>query len=153
RLAAFGENSVRRAADRRRGPDQLFLARAEIEHGHDDDDGDELRQHAIAHQPVRPFPRELAADEHGNDARDKNERDGKKRDKNDNLARGHAVLCIRFQEMKAMARALTILTTVLALTLAATPGMAAAIQVTDAWTRATPGTAKNAAVYFTMTNT
>jgi copper(I)-binding protein len=36
--------------------------------------------------------------------------------------------------------------------LASPAGMAATIEVTGAWARATPGSAKNAAVYFTMTN-
>ena len=34
---------------------------AQIEHQHDDDDGDELRHHAPAHQLVRPVARQLAA--------------------------------------------------------------------------------------------
>jgi copper(I)-binding protein len=37
--------------------------------------------------------------------------------------------------------------------LASPSSLAATIEVTGAWARATPGSAKNAAVYFTMTNT
>lgn len=53
-----------------------------------------------------------------------------------------------------MVRALAVLTIAFALVVVASPaGQAATIQVTDAWTRATPGQSSNAAVYFTMTNT
>jgi copper(I)-binding protein len=41
---------------------------------------------------------------------------------------------------------------ILLATLASPTWAAATIQVTDAWTRATPGTSSSAAVYFTMTN-
>ena len=41
---------------------------------------------------------------------------------------------------------------ILIVILASPAGWAATIEVSDAWTRATPGTSSSAAVYFTMTN-
>jgi len=49
---------------------EMHSVAREIEQSHDDDDGDELGDDAVAHQPVRPFAREISADPQGGKPRD-----------------------------------------------------------------------------------
>src|SRR3974390_2954738 len=59
------------------------------EHGHDDEDGDELRQHADAHQPVRPARRHVAADPKRIDAQQQNAEYNPDGNGDENLAGDH----------------------------------------------------------------
>ena len=58
----------------------------EIEHRQHDEDGNRLRQHAIAHQPVRPFVRHRSAERHHEKSGKQNGEHHREREDDEDLA-------------------------------------------------------------------
>src|SRR5579871_4280109 len=67
----------------------------EVEDDEDDEDGDALSQHAVAHQPVRPFALYIATDPECREPRRENQHHRDERDRdNEQTAGGHPGLTI-----------------------------------------------------------